>query len=264
MIRECFNHVYGIGPVTESKLRFHGFMTWRDCIENEKDIPFNGARRRRFIDSLKRSQEVYDEADVRELVRLLPIKEHWRILAEYFERAAFFDIETTGLSWYNSHISVIGALFETDVFTYLYKRNLDDFLLFMEDVDLLVTFNGNCFDIPFVERAFNIPGVDTAHIDLRWIAYYRGFRGGLKGIEKSLGVKRPEEIGDVDGYEAVDLYYQWQSGNSSAGDRLVQYCCCDVVSTHLVAAYLLNRCGASVSAGSGDELFEKAMACSAK
>lgn len=264
MIQGCFNHVYGIGPVTETRLRALGFLTWQDCIDNEKDIPFNSSRRKHFIDSLKHSQEVYEGNDIRELVRLMPVKEHWRILAEYFDRAAFFDIETTGLSWYSSHISVISALYQNEMYTCVYNRNLDDFLLLMEDVDLLVTFNGTCFDLPFVERTFNIPGIDTAHIDLRWVAYYQGFRGGLKGIERALEITRPEEIGDIDGFEAVDLYYQWQSGNSEAGDRLVKYCGCDTVCTCLVAEALLKRYGFIVNAGSSRDLFNKAMACSAR
>jgi len=95
-------------------------------------------------------------------------------------------------------------------------------------VNLLVSFNGNSFDIPFLENTFNLPEIGCPHVDLRWIAYYFGFSGGLKNIERILGIQRPHELTDVDGSEAVLLYNLYRKGDTSALNTLLKYCQVDV------------------------------------
>ena len=51
---------------------------------------------------------------------------------------------------------------------------------------MIVTYNGKSFDIPFIENYFNIR-LDHAQIDLRYVLYSLGFRGGLKGCRKTAG-----------------------------------------------------------------------------
>ncbi len=52
---------------------------------------------------------------------------------------------------------------------------------------VLITYNGSCFDLPFIRNYFGI-AVDHVHIDLRYLLSSLGYRGGLKGCEKSLGL----------------------------------------------------------------------------
>ncbi|MFQ5328984.1 MAG: ribonuclease H-like domain-containing protein [Thermodesulfobacteriota bacterium] len=259
MITESFIHCPGVGPKTESMLKGNGFYTWDDCLQRPGDLPFNGKRRARFLDNLRLSQTALDDNDIRYLVSNYPTKEQWRILAKYHDYATYFDIETTGLSLYDSHISVIAAYHKGDIHRFSFRDNLDDFLMLVDESDLLVSFNGSCFDIPFIERSFNIPSIDCPHIDLRWVAYHHGFTGGLKRIEKSLNIKRPGEIDEVDGLEAVILFYRWQYGDHGAWKRLISYCSADVVATYLVLLQVLRRAGVSVADVEADELFKLAL-----
>lgn len=52
----------------------------------------------------------------------------------------------------------------------------------------MITFNGGPFDLPFIRRQF--PGIKLppAHIDLRFFLRQLGLRGGLKAIERRLGL----------------------------------------------------------------------------
>jgi len=151
---------------------------------------------------------------------------------------------------------VIAAYHRQKLHTFIYEENLDDFLQLVDQSSLLVAFNGNSFDIPFLENSFNIPTIGCPHIDLRWIFYHQGYRGGLKMIEKQLGIRRPASVLNVDGYEAVLLFDRWQSGDSSARIKLIRYCQTDVLATYLTAGRLLQKIGFNYSLPTAAELFE--------
>lgn len=257
MIRECFRHFQGIGPKTAEALNQKGFLSWDDCITRKEEIPFNGKRRKTLIDDIQKSKRALDSDDIDYFAASFPTAEHWRILGNYFDRAAFIDVETTGLSRHSCHASVIAALYRGEMHSFVFGENLDDFLLLADDAELLVTFNGNCFDIPFLEKTFNLPKIGRAHVDLRWIAWHRGYRGGLKSIERQLGIRRPPHIDGIDGFEAVDLFFQWQRGDASSRDRLISYCRADVCSTYLIAEKILKEYGCRMISSNHEELFTR-------
>jgi uncharacterized protein len=246
LINGCFRHIRSVGPMTESALRERGFLTWEDCLKREADLPLQGRRRKEFIEGIIKSREMLERHDLRYLTSVFPLSEQWRILAAYLQRATFIDCETTGLSRHYSHVSVIAAHHGGGTRAFVYGENLEDFLSLVDEAELLVTFNGSSFDIPFLEKTFNIPLIDCPHIDLRWVAWHAGYRGGLKSIERMFGIKRPADVEGIDGFEAVDLFYRWQSGEKNARRLLIQYCMADVESTVLVAERLLQAAGCSI------------------
>ncbi len=243
MIEKTFIHCTGIGPKTDQRLKSIGLHSWSDCLVNPNSIPFSGQRKIQFLQQIEKSLSALKKNDINYLVKQLPIKEHWRILGTYFDKATFFDIETTGLSSYDSIITTIVAYHNKNLHTFLFQENLDDFLELVDDSKLLVAFNGNSFDIPFVEKAFNIPDIGCPFIDLRWICYYMNLQGGLKSIEKQVGIQRPKQIESIDGFEAVSLFLDWQNGDLKAKEKLVSYCQADVLSIFLVAHKILLKLG---------------------
>ena len=216
-----------------------GLHSWSDCLQAPDNLPFSGQKRDQFLEQLETSRIALEENNIDYLVKRLPSREHWRLLATYFDQATYFDIETTGLSSYDSIITVIVAYQKGQLHTFLFEENLDDFLELVERSTLLVAFNGNSFDIPFVENAFNIPDIGCPYIDLRWICYHLGYQGGLKSIERELHIKRPQEIRSIDGFEAISLFLDWQNGDQQAKEKLVKYCKADVLSTYLVAQQIV-------------------------
>lgn len=88
------------------------------------------------------------------------------------------------------------------------------------DASLLETFNGARFDVPFLETAFDIE-IDTPHLDLMYPCKRIGLSGGLKPIEKEIGIERDRP--DLSGRDAVRLWREYERGDDDALDTLVSY-----------------------------------------
>jgi hypothetical protein len=161
-------------------------------------------------------------------------------LRERFASAAFFDIETDGLEA-GSRVTMIACLIGTRLEVFTHGRDLDRFLLRVEAVDLLVSFNGRSFDIPRLLNAFHLPSLGRDHLDLRPVCRAAGHKGGLKQIEKHLGIHRPPDITGVSGEDAQWMWRAWEKdGDAGLRDRVVRYCAADVVALRLLAARLLD------------------------
>ncbi|MEE8398677.1 MAG: ribonuclease H-like domain-containing protein [Desulfobacterales bacterium] len=151
---------------------------------------------------------------------------------------AYLDIETTGLEKWACEITTIALYNGESVFYYVNGQNLDDFVGEIDTYDVIVSYNGKSFDVPFIEHYFGIT-LNQAHIDLRYILASLGYRGGLKSCEIQLGIDRGD-LADVDGYFAVLLWYDYtQNGNQKALETLLAYNIQDTVNleTLMVTAY---------------------------
>ncbi len=60
---------------------------------------------------------------------------------------------------------------------------------------LLVSYFGTAFDVPFLRASF--PGLDwdLPHFDLCFAGRRLGLTGGLKTVERTLGIARDQSIG---------------------------------------------------------------------
>ena len=126
---------------------------------------------------------------------------------------AFLDIETTGLSPAGSEITVIGIHIckgDEETFIQLVGRDIDaDSLLeALSGVEVIHTYNGHRFDLPFIHRKL---GVDLeeifSHRDLMYDCWKNNLRGGLKSVERQLDIGR-DSVG-IDGLEAVRLWWRY-------------------------------------------------------
>ena len=135
------------------------------------------------------------------------------------------DIETTGLDKEFNYVTVIGALdSETDEIVQLvqskdlYRRSVRDLF---RDKELVVTFNGTGFDLPFIMHHF--PGCVTCpnHRDLMIVGWRLGLKGGQKVLEKKFNLTR--ESGIFDGRQATRLWTQYIKGDEYALEKLLEY-----------------------------------------
>jgi len=146
---------------------------------------------------------------------------------------AYLDIETTGLSS-KSKITLIGIYDGNETKSFIRGKNMDEFPDYIKNFDFLVTYNGSCFDLPFIRRHFDNLLLDQLHIDLRFFLRKIGLSGGLKIIEKKLGIKRSEETKDIDGKEAVRLWNNYKKGNNAALNTLIEYNNEDIVNLETI------------------------------
>ena len=64
---------------------------------------------------------------------------------------------------------------------------------------LLVSFNGARFDFPFIKSEFPEIEFKQLHIDLMYPLRRIGYSGGLKNIEKLLGISRSDDTEGMTG-----------------------------------------------------------------
>ena len=168
----------------------------------------------------------------------LPANQCWRLFPEFRTSTAYLDIETTGLDRHYQSITTIALYDGHEIKTYVHGENLDDFIEDVQQYNVIVTYNGKSFDVPFIETFFNIR-LNHAQIDLRYVLSSLGYRGGLKGVERQLGNDRGN-LRDVDGFFAVMLWDEYQkSGDKKALDTLLAYNVQDTVTLEnlMVTAY---------------------------
>ena len=243
MVDQTFLHFPGIGPATEQRIFEAGLSTWSSVLQAPESLPFRGERRTVLLRELGRCQEALEKEDLSLLVDSLIVREQWRILAKWRERLTYFDIETSGLS-YDDYITVVACYHKGQVHQFVRGENLDDFLELLDDVDLLVSFNGGTFDVPLVLRTWHIQELPCAHIDLRWQCYHVGLRGGLKEVEQLLDIRRSSRLEGIDGFEAVLLWSRWEgSRDAQAREKLLAYCRQDVLSLRAINDEILRRRG---------------------
>ncbi|MCX7846276.1 MAG: ribonuclease H-like domain-containing protein [Dictyoglomaceae bacterium] len=126
---------------------------------------------------------------------------------------AYLDIETTGLFPEFSYITIIGIYIEKEKeknIIQLVGKEITSFnLLFvLKNVETIYTYNGSRFDLPFIRSKLNLDLKSYfSHIDLMYICWRRGLYGGLKAVERRLGIER--KLKDIDGRIAVELWYRY-------------------------------------------------------
>jgi uncharacterized protein YprB with RNaseH-like and TPR domain len=239
MLKNTFCHIPGVSLAAERQLWSSGIRSWEAAIEAGRGrLPIKraGSLPARIRDSFER----LEQNDPNHFADLLQASQHWRLFPDFRRAVAYLDIETTGLG-HGDSITTIVVYDGQSIFHYVQGENLDDFKRDIARYSLLITYNGKCFDVPFIERRFNIE-INQAHIDLRYVLKNLGYAGGLKACERQLGLDR-KDLADVDGWFAVLLWDDFKrKKNPKALETLLAYNTCDVVNleTLMVMAYNLN------------------------
>jgi len=152
---------------------------------------------------------------------------------------AYLDIETTGFSSHDCDLTVIGIALEVGrkcQVVQLIEKDLSKTRLLktLKDVDELYSYNGNRFDLPFIEVKLGINLKKCfEHTDLMYDCWRQNLKGGLKVVEQLLGINR--KLKDVDGYMAVLLWHDYRTnGNKQSLRMLLDYNKEDVVNLRLL------------------------------
>ncbi len=223
MIKNTFIHIQGIGELTEKKLWEKGFRTWDDFLDKHRESGLKGQKRQSIREHLVLSKKAFSSYDHSFFENCFPNREKWRLFEYFKDYVVYLDIETTGLSPRDSGITVIGLYDGIKERAFVMGDNLHEFADEIAKYKMIITFNGARFDLPFIKQSLNVQ-LDQIHIDLLYPLKRLGYSGGLKAIERILGIYRPTDIGDVDGFEAVSLWFDYQmNGNKRALEKLVKY-----------------------------------------
>ena len=237
MLQNTFLHIQSIGATTEQRLWESGLNDW-DAFSDDISMPLSGKRKYLLKNGIDESRQHLYQNNPVYFSKCLPANQSWRFFPEFRNSTVYLDIETTGLDRYFNDITTIALYDGESIKTYVQGQNLENFIEDIHKYKVIVSYNGKSFDVPFLEHYFNIK-LGHAHIDLRYILYSLGFKGGLKGCEKQLGMDRGD-LSDIDGFFAVLLWDKYQkTGDQKALDTLLAYNIQDTVTLEnlMVTAY---------------------------
>jgi uncharacterized protein len=246
MLTSTFVLLKGIGPATERRLWQDGIADWSAFL-NRPLIPYISSMKKCWYDdALATAQSRLAVGGADFFRTCLKSRDHWRLFDTFRHRVLYLDIETTGHSAREGFVTVVGLYRNGRMESLVRGENLTEDRLHevLEQTDLLVTFFGSVFDIPYLQVAFPRLNFNKPHFDLCFAARRLGLQGGLKFIERELQIHRENAIEGLDGWDAVRLWQRWRGGEDAALDLLLRYNAADARNLEPLAELLFRQMAA--------------------
>jgi uncharacterized protein YprB with RNaseH-like and TPR domain len=237
MLHHTFCHLPGITESTEWGLWRADVTHWDMALDPS---PHRKALLERLsLALLRESVEHYERQNPDWFAQRLPPGQLWRLFRDFRGSCAYLDIETTGFLG-RGYVTTVALYDGHSIRHYVRGVNLDQLAADLGAYRLLVTYNGKTFDLPFLQRDLGIQ-CSHVHIDLRYLLASLGLKGGLKGCERQVGIRR-EGMEAIDGAVAVLLWQQHQrSGDLRALESLLAYNIQDTLSLERLMVVAYNR-----------------------
>lgn len=233
MLRRSFLHLPGFTADREENLWTLGILDWSDARASSQ-VDREGKL------AIDESESALFDRDAVYFNRLYPASERWRLLPDFEDETAFLDIETTGLGG-EAYITMCGVLDTTGFKAYVRGDNLDQVVLDLNRYKVIVTFNGISFDVPWIRKELEPELQETAHVDLMYVLRGLGLVGGLKKIERSIGLDRGGDLSLLNGRDAIALWNMAQEGEPGALETLIRYNAEDLASLPLLAEFAYRK-----------------------
>ncbi|MFC4988692.1 ribonuclease H-like domain-containing protein [Saliphagus infecundisoli] len=235
-IENSFIPVRGVGERTERKLWESGVTHW-DEFAGDVVGPTTADRIEAYIEE---GRTRLADDDLSFFADELPASSRWRLYENASRSACFLDIETTGLDADSNDVTTVTLHRGGETTTLVAGRDLTAERL-QAELDrsaLLVTFNGQRFDVPFLETCYDVDA-SLPHVDLLYPCRTLELTGGLKQVERDLGIER--ERPDLSGRDAVRLWHRYERGDEDSLERLIEYNRADTVNLETVTERVADR-----------------------
>ena len=223
MLESSFLQLPGISENTERSLWNQGIRHWNDLRAAAPDI-FGNKKAQKCLLALEESRVALEAREFSFFQQRLGNAHAWRMIPFCEKSIAYLDIETTGLGFPPaSHSTSIAVSFRGELFLEHDQTKKKNLLKKLHDeVQMWVTFNGLCFDLPFLRRETGL-AFSHAHVDLRVWFNRLGLRGGLKKIQMQFPEIPSRDSMDIDGFDAVRLWRLHEQGVAGALETLLTY-----------------------------------------
>lgn len=225
----------------ERSLWEQGCDDWDALLADPARYTYGAAPQDLVVEQIADSRRKLEAREHQFFAQSLRMSESWRAYEEFKDSCVYLDIETDGRDGPDC-VTTIG-MWDGAEFTCLIKgKDLEAFRDKISHYAMVVTFFGAGFDVPVLEKRFPGFRFDQIHFDLCPALRKLGYRGGLKKIERTLGIIREGEIAELSGLDAVRLWraYEWR-GSERALETLVAYNRADVVNLEKLAEFAFPR-----------------------
>lgn len=244
MIQNTFLFLERVNRGLEENLWKQGIKDW-DSFLNKEKISGIGKKRKIYYDrKILQARKALYNLDSSYFLGIMPKSEYWRLYNFFKDEAVFLDIETTGLDRNNDDITVIGLFngIQTKTMIKGINFNLKELKNELSKYKLIVTFNGASFDIPFINKLYPNLLPNIPNFDIKSITNKLGLTGGLKEIEKKLGIKRNKIIEKFYGGDALTLWKMYRAtGDDYYLELLVEYNEEDIINLKKIAEHCIDK-----------------------
>lgn len=237
MIKQSFIILEKVSESKERKL-------WQFCNDWNEFLSSNDILTNNFIqhkEQLEMAKKALYEADQTHFTRILKPSDHWRLFDHFKDEAVYLDIETTG---FRGGTTVVGLYDGIDTKIFVRDKNLTSEAL-QEELNkykMVITFNGQCFDLPVLKNEYGINFDNHLHMDLRFVCSRIGLKGGLKNIEQEIGISRDDEVEGMSGYDAVILWKRYmKTGDEEHLNKLIKYNEEDIINLKTLAEHAVPK-----------------------
>ncbi len=222
MLKQTFFFLPGFGLELEKYLWQQGCQDWDHFLEKSDQFDTKSAPKELALEMLYQAKLALEDRNFSFFERALNPANTWRAWPDFQENCVYLDIETNGI-YLDSLVTVIG-LYDGKIEKCLVKgKDLESFPELISKYAMIVTFNGTSFDLPMLKRAFPKISFNQIHLDLCYVLRNLGYKGGLKKIEKQLGIFRDESLAELTGRDAVRLWQNYLLGSKDALGILCAY-----------------------------------------
>lgn len=225
MLENSFIFLDRVGTARELSFWRDGILSWGEFVDREHIRGMSDKAKASADEALVIATARLRDGDAGYFASLLRSKDQWRCFEEFRDGTVYLDIETTGTSK-RAPITIVGVYDGRRMHTLVRGHNLvpESLSALLGPARMLVTFNGAAFDIPMLESQFPGAVPDIPHLDLKHLLRRLGHTGGLKMIERDMGVERDLRIQYLTGQDAVYLWRLWQKkGTWNALETLKEY-----------------------------------------
>lgn len=237
MLESTFIHIPGVGSEAEKSLWEQGCHTWGDLSQGLDRFSVGQAERSVVKQTLDKSAKSLAARDGSFFKKGLGLKDAWRAYPEFKDSCVYLDIETDGGQSGNS-ITTIGVYDGVEFKAFVKGQNILEFPEYMQRFGMVVSFYGANFDLPMLEKRFSGLKFNQIHLDLCPTLRQIGVTGGLKKIEKLLGISRGEDTDGMGGLDAIRLWKRYSTlGDDQALETLIAYNREDVVNLEYLSQY---------------------------
>ncbi len=241
IIKKSFIFLDKIGAKKEQGIWSRGIMDWDSFVKAESVKGISKKAKAYYNRKLVQASKALVKNNSSFFMGM-PSREMWRLYSAFKDSAVFIDIEATGVTNKDSifSVSIYNGL-ETKTMVKGINLDFDALKKELEKHKLIITFNGSSFDLPFIKKRHNI-SISVPHIDVMHVCRKIGLTGGLKAIEKRLGIKRNRIISNLYGGDVLRLWRMFSAtGDTYYLNLLTEYNEDDVLNLKKIVEYATTK-----------------------